>query len=224
MTATRDHCEALDLLSLARRLADFAQSVGFQPQSIRHRHPSCHMGAVLADSILQAGVNYRTVVRPRVERIVKRYPECATLSETMRTVDSVTIQEFLLWRHADKVGRFMRLCDALHARQIEDTHALGAHLKSLAFRSELLRLEGIGPKTVDYLSCLVGVDTVAVDRHVRSFARQAGLASKEYAVLQSSFCYAADLLGASRRSFDAWIWTYTSVDARAPHQLKLFLD
>ena len=36
-----------------------------------------HMGALIVDSVLQAGINYKTVVVPRVERVLTAYPEDA---------------------------------------------------------------------------------------------------------------------------------------------------
>jgi endonuclease III len=33
-------------------------------------------------------------------------------------------------------------------------------------RQILLGLQGIGPKTCDYLGCLVGIDCIAIDRHI----------------------------------------------------------
>jgi hypothetical protein len=59
---------------------------------------------------------------------------------------------------------------------------------------------------VDYLACLVGIESIAVDRHVRAYARRAGVESQDYDFLREVFCGAADLLSLSRRAFDGWIW------------------
>jgi hypothetical protein len=56
------------------------------------------------------------------------------------------------------------------------------------------------------MGCLVGMDSVAVDRHVRAFARRVGVLEDDYDFLKTVFCYAADLLSVSRRQFDAWVW------------------
>ncbi|TIS84458.1 MAG: hypothetical protein E5X00_01335 [Mesorhizobium sp.] len=59
---------------------------------------------------------------------------------------------------------------------------------------------------MDYMQCLVGIDSIAVDRHVRTFAKRVGVVEEDYDFLRSVFCYAADLLSVSRREFDAWVW------------------
>ena len=75
-------------------------------------------------------------------------------------------------------------------------------------------MKGIGPKTVDYLACLVGADCIAVDRHIRGFAEAAGLENNGYEYLRQVFSFAADLLDVSRREFDARIWHYQSIKVR----------
>ncbi|TOO24339.1 hypothetical protein CGH40_22920, partial [Vibrio parahaemolyticus] len=79
------------------------------------------------------------------------------------------------------------------------------------FCNELQTLNGIGPKTVDYMKCLVGIDSVAVDRHIKSFAKAAGIERFDYDFLRDVFCSAADLLSISRRSFDSWVWRTLAV-------------
>ena len=79
-------------------------------------------------------------------------------------------------------------------------------LKDAPSRDRLLSLHGVGPKTYDYVCCLVGIDRIAVDRHVKSFASEAGVTITGYDDLQVVVSYAAYLLGLPRREFDAWIW------------------
>jgi endonuclease III len=75
---------------------------------------------------------------------------------------------------------------------------------------DIRQVRGVGPKTVDYMACLVGVDCIAVDRHIRGFAELAGLEDDSYDYLREVFGFAADLLSISRREFDASIWRYQS--------------
>jgi hypothetical protein len=60
------------------------------------------------------------------------------------------------------------------------------------------------------MSCLVGLDRIAVDRHIKAFAIEAGVLVADYDSLGAAMSYAADLLGMSRRDFDAWVWQTTS--------------
>jgi hypothetical protein len=157
-----------------------------------------------------------------VDRIQRLFPESATLTGTTKIVESGAVGDFLLWKHGEKVERFTRLYRLFEAYQLEDASCLRQWLKLRSCRVELLQIKGIGPKTVDYLGCLVGIDSVAVDRHIRGFARQAGVEVKDYDALKSVFCCAADLLGSSRRDFDAWVWTKASQATSARKQLELF--
>jgi hypothetical protein len=166
---------------------------------------------VLADAVLQAGLNYETVVRMRVMRIESQFPETATLSGLIELIERGGASDLLLWKHPTKLTRFVCLAKFLAMRGIETTDELKRWLCVSGARTDLLRLNGIGPKTCDYLCCLVGIDGVAVDRHLKRFASEAGVSVRDYECLKSVVGYAADLLGMSRRDFDAWIWRTVSI-------------
>lgn len=212
----------LEALALARHVANYAESVGFRNTVGTPRGLNRHLGAILADCVLQAGLNYRTVVKPRVDRIVLLFPEGATLAGTKTVIERSSVGEFLQWKHAEKVDRFTKLCALLEKHKIENASELKVWLKQNGPRQELLEIKGIGPKTVDYLSCLVGIDSIAVDRHIKSFARRAGIDVKNYDALKNVFCCAADLLGSPRRDFDAWVWNYATMELRPNNQYELF--
>ncbi|RWP94734.1 hypothetical protein [Mesorhizobium sp.] len=175
----------------------------------------------MADAVLQSGLNYRTVVRPRVARIQINYPDAAKLSGVKAIIEEGLVCDFLLWTHPVKVSRFTRLAGLLSIGNIEDTDALRQWLKHRSARNHLLSLHGVGPKTYDYMCCLVGIDRIAVDRHIKTFAREAGVSVCGYNDLQAIVSYAADLLGLPRRDFDAWIWSHLSQGSSAPYQYKL---
>lgn len=211
----------LEELSFARRIADYADSLGVHHSPVTSRITSDHLGAVLADAILQAGVSYRTVVRMRVERIHSQFPEAATLPGLITLIEQQGAGEFLLWNHPIKMSRFVLLTYFLATQNISTTVELKLWLNQDDARERLLGLHGIGPKTYDYLCCLVGIDCIAVDRHVRTFANEAGVLISDYDRLKSVVSYAADLLGMARRDFDAWIWQTISARAVNDRQLSL---
>ncbi len=194
------------VLIAARRVADLAEADGALWDTPALRPASGHMGAVLADAVLQAGINYASVVRPRVAAILYRYPTATRASTVMDLVQTGQAPSFLSWDHETKIQRFERLVRFLVFRSVDTVDDLRSSLECEAFRAGLQELSGIGPKTVDYLACLVGMDSVAVDRHVRAYAFRAGVLSHDYDFLREVFCGAADLLSVSRRSLDAWIW------------------
>ncbi len=197
---------ALESLSHARAIADYAERLGVSEAPPVPRQSYSHIGAVLADAALQAGLNYRTVVRPRIDRIQSLYPRAATLPELISVVHQVGAETFLNWSHVTKVDRFLCLVGVLHSDRVQKVEDLRVWLCARDARDRMLNLRGIGPKTFDYICCLAGMDHVAVDRHIKSFASEAGVCVDGYLDLQTAVSFAADLLGLARRDFDAWIW------------------
>lgn len=197
---------AIEILLAARRIADYAKEEGALWEEKVPRATCEHLGAVLADSVLQAGLNYANVVRPRVLAILQRYPKLNTISALLVLIEEQRTGEFLNWRHHEKVARFEALVTFLKEWGIEKVQDLRAHLVAEEFCEAIQTVNGVGPKTVDYMACLVGIDSIAIDRHVRSFAKRVGVENDDYFFLRKSFCCAADLLTLPRREFDAWLW------------------
>jgi hypothetical protein len=210
----------VSILLAARRIADLAEREGALGTAPMPRPTLDHMGAVIADAVLQAGLNYASVVRPRVIAILENYPETARVSEVAKLVENRQTATFLRWSHPTKVARFEQLVLFLSRSSIESSEDLRSHLGCADFRVLLRTVNGVGPKTVDYLACLVGIDSIAVDRHVRTYAQRAGVDTQDYDYLQEVFCCAADLLRVPRRAFDAWVWREQS-SASAVAQLAL---
>jgi endonuclease III-like uncharacterized protein len=127
--------------------------------------------------------------------------------------------KFLNWSHSEKISRFEALVEFLAWRAVESAADLRRALEGEVFRTEIQTISGIGPKTADYMACLIGIDSIAVDRHVRTFARAAGIDNDDYDFLRRSFCCAADLLSLRRREFDSWLWHQATASAQV--QLRL---
>jgi len=211
----------LEALLVARKIADFAEKEKDLRTNRRPRVVCKHMGAVLADAVLQAGLNYHNVVRPRVLSILNSYPDMDRVSSLSKLVEKNETASFLNWVHEDKILRFERIVRFLKNENIELVADLHSQLASEKFRKELLCIKGVGPKTADYMACLVGVESIPVDRHVRSLALSLGITNQDYQFLQKVFCYAADFLGVPRREFDEWIWQRQTQILSSGHQLKL---
>lgn len=203
-----------DALHAARCIADHAVSEGVLSSRTTYRPVYQHMGAVLADSVLQAGLNYANVVKPRIASILNMFPHATTLNVLIEVIETEGSSRFLQWEHFEKISRFDGLVAFIADAQIECTSELGKALQDNGFRTDIRKVKGIGPKTVDYMACLVGVDCIAVDRHIKGFAELAGLKDDSYNYLRDVFGFAADLLCISRREFDARIWDYQSMKTR----------
>lgn len=210
----RCRSHALQALGDARLVADYAERLGITIATVVRRPATKHLGAVLADTVLQPGLNYRSVVKPRVDRIQAHYPSAWNMQGVRTLLDQETGYEFLNWRHPEKVARFGRLVALLGKVGTETVEDLREWLECKEARFHLLSLYGFGPKSFDYICCLVGLDHIAVDRHIRTFASDAGVLSQSYDELQLVVSFAADLLGLSRRDFDAWIWTRITLSSK----------
>ena len=205
-----EHMNYSDALYAARRVADHAVRTGILESGASCRPVYHHMGAVLADSVLQAGLNYAKVVKPRIASILRTFPHATNINILIEVIEQEGSPKFLQWEHREKVSRFDNLIAYMAEAEIQSTCDLGNALRDESFRADIRRVRGIGPKTVDYMACLVGVDCIAVDRHIRGFAEVAGLEDDSYDYLREVFSFAADLLAISRREFDASIWRYQS--------------
>jgi hypothetical protein len=208
-----EHLERSDLVYAARRVADHAVDVGILAMPLPPRSVSNHLGAVLADSVLQAGLNYANVVRPRIVFIVQNFPGAATLGPLIAVIEREGISAFLQWQHREKISRFEHLVDFICKEGIESTCDLRCALQEKSFKMHIQQVRGVGPKTVDYMACLVGADNIAVDRHIRGFSQIVGLEDSSYDYLSKVFGFAADLLCVPRREFDARIWHFQSEGA-----------
>jgi len=213
--------DRIELLTCARRTADFARSCGFVPSLQNTFSYPSHLGAVMADSILQAGVNYQTVVFPRVKIILERYPDAVDLEGVNRIIATGLLPSFLRWNHHSKIERFERLAEFFSSQSVNTTCDLSRSISQSDFRAELLSVFGVGRKTIDYMACLVGLDHVAVDRHVRRFVQRANVQLESYESVQSVVGFAADLMGAGHREFDSWIWHFESKGAEASKQVTM---
>src|SRR4051812_46057509 len=69
---------------------------------VRASENNDHVGAVLAESALQAGLNYKAVVVPRVQRFVKEYPSASTVSGLTALLKSGDIATVLGIKNARK--------------------------------------------------------------------------------------------------------------------------
>lgn len=173
-----------------------------------------HIGATVADAVLQANLRYKTHVKPRVNRILSRYPEARTTTSVLQLLASIPATEFLSWRGEDRAQRFSRVLDLFASEKIETESDLREWLSHKVSLQKLLSINGIGPKTVDYFKILVGESTSAIDRHLLNFLALAGLRLSDYRRAQAVINTAADMLSIDRAHFDHSIWQFMSKRAR----------
>ena len=169
-----------------------------------------HIGATVADAVLQANMRYATHVKPRVNRILETYREARTTTAVLGLLKEIGATKYLSWRGEDRAERFSHVLGLFASEGIEteaDLHDWLAHDTNLA---KLRAIKGIGPKTVDYFKILVGVSTSAIDRHLLNFLGLAGLSPCGYSEAQTVINTAADILSVDRACFDHSIWQFMS--------------
>jgi len=169
-----------------------------------------HMGATIADAILQAGTTYATVVEPRVNSILKTYPDARTTTAFRDLLERVGVKEVLSWKDDEKPNRVLALTEFLLAKGIDTEEELRNWISSEQNREKIQVVHGVGPKTADYLGILVGIQTAAVDRYVYRLLEEAGLGTLSYADAREILNLAADSLGVERARFDHSIWKHMS--------------
>lgn len=179
-----------------------------------------HLGAVLADIILQAGLNYKTVVFPRVLNIYKNYESANDLNGLLTILEQTNISEFLQWKNEIKISRFKSVIEYLLENGISDSYALSIHLQNPIHANEFLNIQGIGNKTLDYFLKLMNVETIAVDRHIINFLVKADIEFVNYNSAKKIVEYTADILEISRRDMDYSIWKFMS-NKNKPQILEL---
>lgn len=174
-----------------------------------------HIGATVADAVLQANMRYKTHVKPRVNRILAQYPNARTTSSVLHLLKSIKATEFLSWRGEDRAERFSQVLNLFAAEGIEVESDLREWLSQASNLPKLRSIKGIGPKTIDYFKILVGVSTSAIDRHLLNFLGLAGLSPCGYVDAQSVINATADILSVDRAHFDHSIWQFMSKRAAA---------
>jgi len=201
------------------KLVDFIRSEGLETASAT-AYGYNHMGATLSDAILQAGLNYKTVVQPRVRRIINHFPNDKTTSQFLDLMDAFGLEHVINWQHPEKLGRLVTLANFFYVRSVETENCLRDWIQSTDNCSQLLNLRGVGPKTVDYLKMLSGCPAVAVDRHIRAFVKNAGIMSTDYASIRQVVEQAADRLNVVRTDLDFSIWNHVSQRHTSKHHVN----
>lgn len=167
-----------------------------------------HMGAVLVNAALQAGIRYETVVWPRVEALLATYPDAKTTSAFQRVLMIEGAPNLLDWSLDRKINTLVDTTQFFVAEGIETVDDLRAWLLQPHNIQRLKTIHGIGPKTADYFKILAGIPTSAIDRHLYTFLAQAGVEVNGYDEAQSVIRATADLLNIDERTLDYSIWSY----------------
>ena len=229
-----------DSLPPQDKLADYVRSLQQQgvfiiAQTIDGNYN--HMGATIADAVLQANMKYDTHVKPRVQRILNNFKDAVTVSAVANLTGNFSTETFLNWKGRNRIERFENVLQLLRTEGIETESDLKARFvkdQSITDRQDILweqsiqgklsKIEGIGPKTIDYLKILIGISDSAIDRHLLTFIAEAGISVSSYPSRYENASKlineTADLLEIDRAIFDHSIWHYMSEKCKKMSKTK----
>lgn len=197
--------ESRDVERLVAHLRELG-SLEAQPAWGRASAGYDHMGAKLADAVLQSGVRYEVFVRPRVDRIAADCPTAQTTSGFLALLHSEGPVKVLNLKAGRKLRTIVELAQFLVDRGVENATALSRWLQVAGNPSSLITVYGVGPKTVSFLKLLVGLDAIAVDRQVLRFVQEAGVDLKTPDLVEAMLTKAGKQLGLSGAQVDQLVW------------------
>ncbi len=209
----------------AQKLVDYINSLG-NSFEIVIAHPETHIGAIVADAVLQVGHRWITHVGPRVQRIKSKYPGAATIPGILTLLETVGAKELLNWNGTDEQSRFCQTVQFFKTEGIESVDDLRRWLASDDNRDRLITkshrpdkagIDKIADKTADYYRVMVGLpDAVAIDSLISAFLRDAGVRRGEYRKAREIVQLAAKMLSEIRGTsirpidLDQSIWKFQS--------------
>lgn len=171
---------------------------------------SGHIGAMIAESALQPGSRYKSVVRPCIERIVKLYPQGKTSKGFVRLLEEGSPKYFLNWTEDDKPRRVLAVAKFLHEMGIETPGELRLLLGDPECIKGLKKIRGLGNKHIDYLLLLYKEPCPSLEEYILAFLKEAGL---DYPTLEEArpiLDGAAEELDLDTDSLLISLWRYMS--------------
>lgn len=193
--------------------------------------PASHIGAIMADAVLQVRHRWKTHVEKRVKRIESNYPGAATLSGLSKLLATEGAQRLLDWNGTDEQGRFRQTIEFFSNEKVDgitidtvsqlrkwlESEDNRDRLLTTSSRSDKAGIPKIGDKTADYYRVMVGLrDAVAIDSLIRAFLRDAGVRGGQYHRARAIVQLAAQMLSGIRNTsirpidLDQSIWRFQS--------------
>lgn len=170
-----------------------------------------HIGALITDAVLQRRQKYKATVFPRVESLVREWPDAETTKGFRERIDGGDLSAVIRWKGEERLKQIQDIVSVFGELGIDDVDTLrqrlGADPDRGEFRSALRRVRHVGQKTVDYVDILAGVESgTAVDSRIRKHMKSAGVSNLTYRHVQAVMRQAADARGWRHGDLDAALW------------------
>ncbi|MDP3442711.1 MAG: hypothetical protein Q8T08_07575 [Ignavibacteria bacterium] len=169
-----------------------------------------NMGATIIDGILQAGLNYKNVVKPRVDKFKNEHRDIKTTTQFYNLISTIDLSELINMK-GQKIDRIHTLVKFLKNEKIETEDDFYNWLSDKDNLLALSNLKGIKSKTIDYLKILTGhKETVAVDIRLLNFIKLScpDLDNITYEFAKELLMKTAKKLRVEPATLDFSIWTY----------------
>ena len=191
----------------AKRLAEYIGSLGrFEFLDVE---PYEHMGVLIVDAVLQAGLNYDNVVAPRAKSVLDQFPTAQTTSMFLAAFNRFGPTKMIGFAEGKKTRTIRELCDLLARDGVQTVSDLRTWLGTPSARGKILGVFGIGPKTHSYIHILCGDPReVAVDTHLWRFLEDAGIEPIDHEWARQVYICAAELLGVDAATLDHSVWRF----------------
>jgi hypothetical protein len=169
-----------------------------------------HLGAIIAEAVLQPGSRFKTSVVPCIERILRQYPRAKTSSGFVRILEEISPKYTLNWEEDDKPRRVLATAKYLHGAGIETTDEFRLVLADPEYAKSLKEIRGIGNKHIDYLKLSIDLPCESLPDSIHRFLQEAGLAFPTLDEAQPILEHTAQELKLDIRQFQLSVWRYVS--------------
>jgi len=168
-----------------------------------------NIGAIVIESILQSGLNYNYVVKPRIEKFYNKYESFYSLSQLDFLLQYNSIEDIMGVNNGRKKKALTDLMKLLFKYEVEYIYQLQDVILSPLFVEEFLSIKGIGNKTLDYLMILLGLDSIAIDRHLFKFLKEFDI-DLSYSDSKKLLVKVAEEMDIDLTELDSFIWNEMS--------------
>lgn len=161
---------------------------------------------LIADSVLQQGMNYKNFVLPRLIYIKTHFCDIYCISQLSTSPED--IENILQVKNTRKVNTFKDIIELFQKENLETYHDIVEWLSDKSNFCKLLEINGFGTKTLDYMLNLFGYQSIPIDRHLFSFLKLCLIETNNYQFASSIFNDIAEKNNFCKNMFDKEIWNY----------------
>ena len=180
-----------------QKVIDLLERIPHNYAEITQRTPYYNMAATLTDSVLQAGMNYKSVVYPRVYNILSKYSDYRTTCDFIILFQTIPIEEIIQWKNKRKQNTICNLALYLYNCNINTEEDLAEWILD------------------------DGQQAIPIDRHMFQFLEIAGVLTADYKEASRILRKTASVLEVGESVLDKTIWNYMS-QKKSDGQMSIF--